>query len=115
MSSVVERSALPLGLSKTSPILPVMSSVVETSLRLAACAKRRIYEISPCASLTSSNSVASRDSQSELCSPLAAPSLSRDDKRKKTVEMTGKEDSENYRITKLQLQLGFLGKIDKKS
>ena len=29
--------------------------------------------------------------------------------------MTGKEDSENYRITKLQLQLGFLGKIDKKS
>ena len=36
-------------------------------------------------------------------------------KRAKTLEMTGKEDSENYRITKLQLQLGFLGKIDKKS
>ena len=27
--------------------------------------------------------------------------------------MTGKEDSENYRITKLQLQLGFLGKLTK--
>ena len=38
----------------------------------------------------------------------------RDDRKKKTVEMTGKKDSENYRITKLQLQLGFLGKIDKK-
>ena len=46
-----------------------MSSGVETS-----------HEISPCATLTSSNSVATRDSQSKLCSPLAAPSLSRDDK-----------------------------------
>ena len=46
-----------------------MSSVVETSLRLAACAKRRIYEISP---LTP---------------------LGRDDRKKKTVEMTGKEDA----------------------
>ncbi len=36
-------------------------------------------EISPCAALTSSNSVATRDSQSKLCSPLTAPSLSRDD------------------------------------
>ena len=34
----------------------------------------------PGATLTSSNSVATRDSQSELCSPLAAPSLSRDDR-----------------------------------
>ena len=39
----------------------------------------------------------------------------RDGKERKTLKMTGKEDSENYRITKLQLQLGFLGKIDKKS
>ena len=42
MSSVVE----------ISPTPTVMSSVVEISLRLAACAKRRIYEISPCASLS---------------------------------------------------------------
>ena len=46
----------------------VTSSVVERS-----------HEISPCAALTSSNSVATRDSQSKLCSPLTAPSLSRDD------------------------------------
>ena len=50
-----ERSAMPFGPSKKS------------------------QEISPCATLTSSNSVATRDSQSELCSPLAVPSLSRDD------------------------------------
>ena len=55
ISSGVERSALPFGPSKKS------------------------QEISPCATLTSSNSVVTRDSQSELCSPLAAPSLSRDD------------------------------------
>ena len=36
-------------------------------------------EISPRATLTTSNSVATRDSQSKLCSPLAAPSLGRDD------------------------------------
>ena len=49
------------------------------ALGYAAWTVQEIFEISPCATLTSSNSVATRDSQSELCSPLAAPSLSRDD------------------------------------
>ena len=50
------------------------------ALGYAARPVQEIFEISPCATLTSSNSVATRDSQSELCSPLAAPSLSRDDR-----------------------------------
>ena len=54
-------------------------------------------EISPCAALTSSNSVATRESQSKLCSPLTAPSLSRDDKGKRSRdENSGPDERMRY-------------------
>ena len=67
--------------------LPVISSVVEISLRLAACAKRRIYEISP-------------------LTPLGR------DGKKKTVEMTKKtEANADFRISIVVLNVYLISQF----